>query len=73
MVYSYPPYVNTETWTRACRVGDMLTHDALEYEIPELVKTHPRSLHVYASQWQERSSCGIIRWVSNGRIWSRAK
>ncbi len=31
MVYSYQPYVNTETWTRACRVRAMLTHDALEY------------------------------------------
>jgi hypothetical protein len=31
MVYSYQPYVNTETWTRAYRVRNMLAHDALEY------------------------------------------
>jgi hypothetical protein len=31
MVYSYQPYVNTETWTRACWVRAMLTRDALEY------------------------------------------
>jgi hypothetical protein len=38
MVYCYQPYVNTETWTRACRVRNMLTQDTLEHYLIRLTR-----------------------------------